>query len=61
MNSRGDSGQKQQYKAVTVKLEKVMVGPPAARTFKSYVLGMVSKTHNAFENATRRPCCDGTR
>jgi len=57
---QGDSGQ-QQYIPAPANLEKVQVGTPATRTFKSYVLGMASKTNSAFENATQRPCCDGTR
>jgi hypothetical protein len=57
----GDSGQMVQYKPVPVKLEKVKVGPAATRTFKSYVLGMASRTNNAFDTATQRPCCDGMR
>jgi len=58
---QGDSSQMTQYKPVPTKLEKVQVGEPATRTFKSYVLGMASKTNSAFENTTERPCCDGTR
>ena len=52
---QGDSSQMAQYKPVPAKLEKVQVGAPATRTFKSYVLGMASKTNSAFENATQRP------
>ncbi len=59
--SRGDSPQKQPYKPAPSKLEMVQVGPPATRKFKSYVLGMASKSRNLLETATQRPCCDGTR
>lgn len=57
----GESSRMVQYKPVPVKLEMVKVGPAATRIFKSYVLGMAAKTNNAFENATQRPCCDGSR
>ncbi len=57
----GDPAQEQPYKPAPVEIKRVKVGPHATRTFKSYVLGMASKTRNLLENATQRPCCDGMR
>ena len=58
---REETGQMTRYKSLSTKLEQIEVGPSGTRTFKSYVLGLGSKTRNVLETTTQRPCCDGMR